>query len=151
VQPLVAPVHAASIFASSYELPSHWFGGPSFIGVLHPEPLAFKVFLPPLPQNSLSPEGRELMETFHLGLRVPGALNLCILSGWGLGWGGVVLCICPHLLQEEASLMMAEQGTNLWVRPLLVCFWFVCVCVCYFCLFIFRTVALSFTLGLWAI
>ena len=25
----------------------------------------------------------------------------------------VALCVCSHLLQEEASLMMDEQGTNL--------------------------------------
>ena len=28
----------------------------------------------------------------------------------------VCLCICSHLLQEEASLVMADQGTDLWVQ-----------------------------------
>lgn len=44
----------------------------------------------------LSPEGRDLMETFHLGLSVPRSLTICIMS----------VCGCPflfHLLQEDAS------------------------------------------------
>ena len=45
------------------------------------------------------------METSHLGMSVLMSLTLCTLSGCRL-------CICSHLLQEEASLMMAEQGTD---------------------------------------
>ena len=49
------------------------------------------------------------METSHLELSIP---NLSLsFSAHGLALG---LCICSHLLlQEEASLMMAEQGTDL--------------------------------------
>lgn len=46
------------------------------------------------------------MDTSHLGLNVPSSLN----SEYCLP---VVLCICFRLLQEEASLLMAEQGTDL--------------------------------------
>jgi hypothetical protein len=38
-----------------------------------------KVFLLPLPQSSLSPEGRDLMKTFHLGLSVSRSFPLCTL------------------------------------------------------------------------
>lgn len=34
-------------------------------------------------QDSLSPEERKLMETFHLGLSVPRSLTLCVLSSYG--------------------------------------------------------------------
>ena len=48
-----------------------------------PYPLTFTLFLASLPQNSLSPKGRELMETCHLGLSVPESLILCLTSGSG--------------------------------------------------------------------
>lgn len=44
----------------------------------------------------------ELMEKSHLGLSVPRSLNLCIMFAMDL-------CICSHLVQEEASLMIAEH------------------------------------------
>lgn len=50
--------------------------------------------------SSQSPEGRGLMKTFLLGLSVCTYLT-------------VGLSICFYLLQEEASLMMAEKGTDL--------------------------------------
>lgn len=65
-------------------------------------PLVLTLFLPPHPWGSLSAEGRDLMETSHLGLGVPRSLSLCIMSG----------NICSHLLQKEASLMMAERGNQ---------------------------------------
>lgn len=46
------------------------------------------------------------MDPAQLGLNVPSSLN----SEYCLP---VVLCICFHLLHEEASLLMAEQGTDL--------------------------------------
>lgn len=49
---------------------------------------------------------RDLMEATHLGLSVPRLLTLCTLSGCGSH-------ISSQLLQEEASLVMADQGTNL--------------------------------------
>ena len=47
------------------------------------------------------------MEISCLGLSAPKSHTLCILSDFKS------LYICSHLLQEEASLMMAEQGTDL--------------------------------------
>ena len=54
------------------------------------------------------PEGRDLMEISLIGLSVLRFLILYIMYCMPLS-----ICICPHLLQEEASLMMAEQGTFL--------------------------------------
>lgn len=56
----------------------------------------------------LSSEGKNLMETSHLA-RVFQGLSLsehCPVVG---------LYICSHLLQEEASLTMAEQDTDVEV------------------------------------
>lgn len=46
-----------------------------------PSPLALTLFLPPFLQHSVSSEGRDLMGTSRLGLRIPSSHNLCILSG----------------------------------------------------------------------
>lgn len=54
----------------------------------------------------------------------------------------VVLCICFHLLQEETSLMMVEQETDLCVYQNVIrsdlkkslCVYAVCVCVCVLCM-----------------
>ena len=48
-----------------------------------PSTQALTLFLTPLSQDSLSRKGRELMETPHLGLSVPGYLTPCIISGYG--------------------------------------------------------------------
>lgn len=56
------------------------------------------------------PEGRGLMKKSYLGLSVPRVfltLSHCPIVG---------PCICTYLLQEEASPMMTEQGTVLWVQ-----------------------------------
>ena len=45
------------------------------------------------------------METSHLGLSVPRPLTLDIF------W--LSISVFFHLLQEDTSLMMVEQGTNL--------------------------------------
>lgn len=37
----------------------------------HPSPLALRIFLPPLPNSSRSPEARGLRKTFHFKLSVP--------------------------------------------------------------------------------
>ena len=58
-----------------------------------PPRLALTLFLPTLLEGSLSPEGRDLMETSHLGLRVPRSLTLHKVQ-----------------LQGEASV----QGTDLF-------------------------------------
>ena len=62
--------------------------------------MAFIFLLPSLQWSSQNPEGRDLMDASHLGLNVPSSLSPCTLP--------VRLCIGSHLLQEEASLMMAE-------------------------------------------
>ena len=56
-----------------------------------PSPLAFTFFLPPFLQGSLSPEGRDFMETSHLGLKILRSFIPCILSGCGL-------CICTIIV-----------------------------------------------------
>lgn len=55
-------------------------------------------------QGSLSPEGRDFMETSHSVLGVPECLTACCVA--------VRLGTFSHLLQEEASLMV-EQDTDL--------------------------------------
>jgi hypothetical protein len=47
-------------------------------------PLAPTLFLSPLPQGSLSPKGRDLMKTSHLGLSIPKSLTLSTLPAVGL-------------------------------------------------------------------
>ena len=67
-----------------------------------PPHLALKIFLPPLPQSSLSPEGRDLMKTFHLELGVPRSLTPCRLSSCGS------LYLFPF--SDD------QQDTDLWVQ-----------------------------------
>lgn len=74
---------------SSYELGSCRFGWLCFLG--HPPSLWCS--LPNLYQGSLSPGGRDFMETICLDLGVPRSF-LCIMPGLGL-------CTCSCLLQEE--------------------------------------------------
>lgn len=64
-------------------------------------PLALTVCLLLL-QGSLNSEGRHLMEPSHLGLRVPNSAYLTVGPYVNL-----------HLLQEEASMLIIEQGSHL--------------------------------------
>lgn len=67
-------------------------------------PLALTVIIPsPLLHSFLSPRGSVLLKTSHLGMSAQKSLNL-LHSVQVLG-----LCVSSHLLQEEASLMMAEH------------------------------------------
>lgn len=67
----------------------------------HLHPLAITLCQCPCPHGFLSPEGRDLMKTFVAECsKTFHPLNVVWL--WGL-------CICSHLLEEEASLMAAEQ------------------------------------------
>jgi hypothetical protein len=61
-----------------------------------------------LPQGSLSPEERDLLETSYLGPSVLRPLTLCVMSGCGS------LYLFPST-SGEASLMMAVSGTDLQV------------------------------------
>lgn len=58
------------------------------------------------------------MQTFPLGLSVPRSLILCHVCLW--------VSMCSRLLQEEASMIMAEQGTDLrhFIATFLVLLWF---------------------------
>jgi len=57
-------------------------------------------------QGSLGPEGRDLMEILCLGLECFEVFHsACYLT--------VGLYVFSHLLEEETSLMMAKQGTDL--------------------------------------
>lgn len=57
-----------------------------------PSPLALTLFLQTLLLSSLSPEGRDSIETSCLGISVPSSLTLCVFES---------LYLCPHLLKEE--------------------------------------------------
>lgn len=62
-------------------------------------PLALRLFLSPLLPSSLSPEGRDSMETRHLGLSILRSLTLYILSG----------CGSPHLSPSAAQGRLSED------------------------------------------
>lgn len=65
-----------------------------FLPCCPPYALTLTVFPFPLLQGSLSCEGRDLMETCHLGLSVPGTFTLFTLSNCGslyFFWG-IYLC-----------------------------------------------------------
>ena len=63
--------------------------------------LVLTLFLPLPPQNYLSCEGRDLMETFIWNYVAQGLSH-------SLHNVQLLVSICSHLLQEEASLMMVE-------------------------------------------
>jgi hypothetical protein len=72
------------------------------VRLISPSSLAQIFCSPPLPQCSLDPEGRDLMETsVFLGLSVPSYLTLCIMSGW-LG--------CLHLLPSPVEGFFFDDG-----------------------------------------
>lgn len=73
-------------------------------------PLALKLFPPPFPQGSLSPEGEGFDGDLPIGWSVPRSLTLAVFRL------AVGLCVCSHLLQEEASLIMGEQDSDLSVQ-----------------------------------
>jgi hypothetical protein len=82
----------------------------SFVSLVSSSSLAIKLFLSSLLQSSLSPEGSNLM-------------GIPFMSEWVLK-GLLLSAHCPavslfigsHLLQEDPSLMMAGQGTDLRVQ-----------------------------------
>lgn len=76
---------------------------PCFLGVLHPNWLLQSFCL------ILGLEGRDLIEMPHFDQLFWG-LSLFIHCPIA------VLHLCSHLLQEEASLMMAEWDTDPWVE-----------------------------------
>lgn len=66
--------------------------------------LALPIFLSPLLQGFWSSEGRNLMKTSSLEFCVPRSHLLsvqCLAPG---------ICICSHLLQEEASIRLASKA-----------------------------------------
>lgn len=91
------PVHAALVSLSPYVRGScsvQKFLLPRCLSLSHVQTfrLLFSVF----------PEGRDLMQTSYVELSVLRSAH-CLAVG---------LSICFHLLQAEASLMMAEQATE---------------------------------------
>lgn len=70
-------------------------------------PLALVLSLPPILQGSLTPARRELMDPSHIELSVPRSLILCVVSGCGSLY-------LLHLLQEEASMMLAATYEDHW-------------------------------------
>ena len=76
------PGYAASVSVSSCVHPCNGFREPRFLWC-PPPPLARVLCPSPLLQDSLSPEGRDFMETFLLGLNATSSLILLVLSGCG--------------------------------------------------------------------
>lgn len=70
------PEHATTVFVVCQS------GRRCFLGAINPSLLAFPVFLPPLPRSSLSSEGRGLMKTFHLVLKVLLGGKRRLVGGW---------------------------------------------------------------------
>jgi hypothetical protein len=68
-----------------------------FLSFFSPSLWLLQIFLLPLPQGLLSTKGEGWMKTSHLGRSMSLSLSLCTLA--------VGLCICSHIVQEEASLM----------------------------------------------
>ena len=105
VQTHAGPGHAASVSLS------HVCGSPAdlrgLVFLVSSVPLALKFFHLLFHRVPWAlPEGRDLMETSHLGLNVQRSLTLGILP--------VSRSLYLfRLLQEEASLMMAEQSIDL--------------------------------------
>lgn len=64
-------VHDAKVSVSSYCFKLVVFGKSCFLGVIHPSPLAFKIFSPSFPHSSLIPEGRGLINISYLLLTAP--------------------------------------------------------------------------------
>lgn len=75
---------------------------PCCLGVLNPLWLLHSFHL--LILGFHEPKGSHLMETTQVGLNIPSSLILYIMSGYGL------------CMQEETFLIMAEQGTDLWIE-----------------------------------
>lgn len=63
----------------------------------HPPPVAFTIFLSPLPHRSLALEGKSLIKTLHLEISAPMQAVLLWIS-----------LLIPIYLQEDASLMKAK-------------------------------------------
>lgn len=91
----------------------------------------------------MSSKGKDLMDTIHLVLSFPRSLILCIMFDYGS------LYTCSNLWQEEAFLVLAEPGTNLWTeynatRTHFITLVFICLFLLLFiCVFIYLYVAMS--------
>lgn len=94
---------------SSHELCSCWFRGPCLLGVLHS--LWLKLFSLPLPQGSLSPEGRDSIETSNLGLNLPSFLTLCTSYGCGF----------LHLFSSASGSFSDDDWAGQWSMSISQC------------------------------
>lgn len=81
--------------------------------------LVLTIISPPRLQGSLSREGMNLLETSYLhcskSLCWPWVFLGLLLSAQCLTFD---LCICYHLIQEEAFLIVTEQDTDLWLQQI---------------------------------
>ena len=87
--------------------------------------LGLTFFLPPVLQDSLGWEGKDLMEISYLWLSVSRFPTLCTISGCGSLY-------FSHLLKEAASLIMAEQGSE-WSMSIAECHDQSFYCYIWFC------------------
>lgn len=102
----VGPVHIATVSVSSYMHQFCCVWKALFLWS-HSSPLSLMMFPSPLPHRFLSPEGKALMKTSHLGLNVSEFLILYTLPNG-------CFCVIPYIWQEEVSLMWIEKGTDVW-------------------------------------
>lgn len=86
------------LLISIYAVTVHEFSSPFSLFTCPPIPMTLTLFLFPLLQASLSPEGRDLIESSHLGLSISRSLTLCNLSGCGS-------LLFPHLLIFNFKLL----------------------------------------------
>lgn len=98
VQTCVTTVHAVIVFVSSCMCQKVL---PCLEGLVFLLFSPVLIIFPPLLQGSLNLEGREKLEISHLGL--------IALKSHSLQCPVVGLSIISHLVQEVASLMMAEE------------------------------------------
>lgn len=76
----------------------------TFFSWCPPVPMTHALFLPTLPRVSLNSERRDFREIYHLELCVSRTFSLCVMYVCR----SLHCCICSHLLQEEALLMMTQ-------------------------------------------
>lgn len=88
--------------------------------------LALTLFQPCLLQYSLSPAGRDLREESHSKLSVLTSFILCIIP-----WCGSLTC--SLMMQEEVSLMMTAQGTDIGMYVIRSHFRVIYLLICILC------------------
>lgn len=112
VQTSAYPVHATSVSLSSCMLWSCWLRGSFLLGFSTPSPSPYYTFSTSSSAGFSDPEEAWFDFPFRAECyKVSHSLN----NAWLWVSVFVPLFVCSRLLQEEVSLMMAEQGTDLLV------------------------------------